>query len=71
MGHKKYHYSHCREGELVKVEIKDSTYKLVYRNTFNCKDKNAILTFLKTLEKFSGFSIYGIIQEKLKVGEWW
>jgi len=71
MVHQKYKYSHCKEGELIKVEIKDSTYKLVYRNTFNCKDKNSIFNLLKTLEKFTGFSIYNLIQEKLKADEWW
>lgn len=64
-------YSHFREGDIVKVEIKDNTYRVLYKNTFNVKDKNGIFALLKSLEKFSGLSIYQIIQEKLKLGEWW
>lgn len=67
----KFEYSHNRTGNLVKVEIRDETYRIIYRNQFNICDKNAIYDLLKTLEKFSGCSIYQIIQSKIEKGEWW
>ena len=68
---KKFKYSHNRDGDTVKVIIRDATYKVVYQNNFNVRDKNAIYALLKSLEKFSGISVYALIQEKLKLGEWW
>ena len=68
---KKGVYLQSKKGDLVKVEIRDETYRIIYRNKFNIKDKNAIYNHLKAMEQFSGFSIQQIIREKLKVGEWW
>ena len=66
-----YSYQHERTGDTVKVEIRDTTYRSIYKNTFNIVDKNAIYNLLKALERFSGMSIYQLIQDKLKLGEWW
>lgn len=66
-----YKYIHLREGDIVKIEIRDQTYRIIYRRTFNIKDKNAILSLIKILEDYSGFSVYQLIRQKLKIGEWW
>jgi len=63
-------YSHWRKGDLVKVEIRDATYRLIYKKRFNIQDKNAILSVVKILEEYSGFSIRELIKEKLNIGEW-
>lgn len=60
-----------RRGLIVKAEIKDETYRKIYKYEFNIKDKNAILNFLKILEQYSGFSIMQLIKDKLNIGEWW
>lgn len=68
---KKIVYRHSKKGDLIKVEIRDEGYNLIYRNKFNIKDKNAIYYHLKILEQYSGLSIPQLIKEKLKIGEWW
>ncbi len=68
---KKMEYLYRREGEIVEVKIKDQTRRVIYKTKFNIGDKNAILKFLGILEKYSGFSVYQLVQEKLKVGDWW
>ena len=64
-------YSHSRTGDTVKIEIKDFTRRTIYKCKFNITDKNAIIYLIKAIEKYSGFSVLDIIEEKLKVGEWW
>ncbi len=64
-------YKHTRSGDKVKVEIRDHTRKILFRKKFNVQNKQAIYEVLKELEKFSGYSIHNLIQQKLKVGEWW
>jgi hypothetical protein len=68
---KKMEYLHRREGDLVKVEIRDETRRMIYRNKFNINDKVAIINFLQVLESYSKFNIAELIREKLRVGEWW
>ena len=65
-----YEYSHNRSGDIVRIEITDFTRRIIYKNKFNIKDKNAIFSLLTILEKFSGISIPKLIREKMKVGEW-
>ena len=67
---KKLTYTHSREGIIVKVEIKDETYRTIYKTKFNIRDKNAILNHLRVLEEMSGFNVVEIIKQKLKIGEW-
>ena len=71
MEKKKIEYSHHRQGDIIKVEIRDFTRRMLYRKKFNVRDKQALLELLEVMEKFSGFSIYNLISEKLKFGEWW
>lgn len=68
---KKLQYSHQRWSDTVKVEIKDFNRNTSYRTKFNINDKNAILNFLQILENYSGFSIAQLINEKMKLGQWW
>jgi len=67
---KKLSYSHSTKGDLVKIEIRDESYKVIYRTKFNMKDKNAMLNHLKVLEEYSGFSVAGIIRDNLKLNKW-
>jgi len=60
---------HYREGDFVRVEIRDHSFRIIYKNKFNIQDKKAILNLLGVLEKFSGFSINEIIKMKLDT-EW-
>ena len=62
-------YMHYRKGDIIKIEIRDETYRILYKKKFNIMDKNAILSLLRTLEEFSGFSIIEIIKEKMKIRE--
>jgi len=64
-------YSHRKEGDVVNVEIRDQTRRVLYRNKFNIKDKNAIISFLQVLEKYSNFSIIDLIKKKMEIGDWW
>lgn len=64
-------YLHYRKGDFVKVEIRDNTYRVVYKTKFYIRDRGKILELFRMLEKFSGFSIYQLIKDKLKVDEWW
>ena len=68
---KKYTYEHTRDGDNVTVTIRDGTYRKLHSQKFNIRDKNQIYSLLKALEKFGAPSIYALIQEKLKQGEWW
>ena len=63
-------YTHTRTGDIVKIEIRDFTRRIIYRKRFNVKDKNAIMQVLSVLEGYSGYSIAGLIREKLKIGDW-
>jgi len=67
---KGFEYKHYRSGDIIKIEIRDMTYRVVYRKKFNINDKNAILNLLVTLEKYSGFSILELIKERMNIGEW-
>jgi len=67
----KMEYSHRKEGDVVNVEIRDQTRRVLYRNKFNIKDKNAIISFLQVLEKYSNFSIIDLIKKKMEIGNWW
>ena len=68
---RKLQYSHTRWGDSIKVEMRDQNRNIIYKNKFNITDKKAILAFLGVLETYSGFTIAELLNEKLKVGEWW
>lgn len=57
-------YQHNIKGNLVKVEIRDETYKVIYKKKFNIKDKNAWWDIINAAEKF-GFSVAMLIRDKL------
>jgi len=59
-------YKQQRQGDTVKVEIKDYTRRLIYRNKFNIRDKNALINLLQMLETYSGFTIIELIKMKIK-----
>jgi len=66
---RKMEFTNRSRGDLIKVEIRDETRRLIYRSKFNIRDKNAIISILQVLEKYSGFSLLALIREKLK-NEW-
>jgi hypothetical protein len=70
MAKKEYEYKHHRHGDTIKVEIRDQTYRVIYRTKFDVGNKIALIQFLEAIEKFSGFSIAELVREKLKIGEW-
>jgi len=59
-------YKQQRQGDTVKVEIKDFTRRLIYRNKFNIRDKNALINLLQVLETYSNFTIIELIKMKMK-----
>jgi len=58
-----------RSGDIIKIEIRDQTYKIIYRTKFNIRDKNSWINFFGSLEKF-GFSVMEIIKEKIMKDRW-
>jgi len=63
---KEMKFSYNRKGDNAKIEIRDETYRLLYRRKFNMSDKNAIYDVLKAIESMGGISINEIIKEKNK-----
>lgn len=60
-------YKHVRRGNTLKVEIRDDTRRLEYRNKINLQDKNAVIEFLLVLEKYTSLSIYEVIKGSLPI----
>ena len=61
-------YSHTRKGDTIKIEIRDEGMMVVYRNSFNLRDKNAMMKIISILEGFSGYQIIDIIKLKYESG---
>ena len=59
-------FSFNRKGDNVKVEIRDETYRLLYRSKFNIVDENAIYDLMKAIEGMGGVSINNLIKRKNK-----
>tara|TARA_R110000824_G_scaffold34907_1_gene110169 strand:- start:768 stop:992 length:225 start_codon:yes stop_codon:yes gene_type:complete len=59
-------FSYNRRGDNVKVEIRDETYRLLYRSKFNIVDENAIYDLMKAIEGMGGISINNLIKRKNK-----
>jgi len=53
-------------GDFIKVEVRDSNYKLLFRGKFNLVNKKEIKKLLVTIEKFSGVDINHMIS----IREW-
>jgi len=69
---KKMESSHKRFGDTLEAIIRDSTRRPSYKNKFNINDDKALIMFLSALEKWrSGKSIAQLLNERIKVGEWW
>ncbi len=62
-------YNPQKKGDVIKIEIKDGSQRLLYKNKFSLNDENAIYNFLKVIEKFTNVSINTIINNKLGT-EW-
>lgn len=56
--------------DIVCVEIKDGSRRVLYKNKFIVSDKRAMLAFLTIIEKFGGYSIYQLIKDKVRIGDW-
>lgn len=55
-------YSHRTNNDEVKVEISDSTRRIIYRLKFPANDKNQWLAIIKIAEKY-GFSIASLFNK--------
>lgn len=65
-------YKHLRKGDVLKIEIRDQTYKLLYKKKINIQDKEALKQILEDLEKFSELKIKELFKEKIKNDQdWW
>jgi hypothetical protein len=64
-------YKHSRNGEMIKIEIRDATYRLLHRATFNIADKNGILNMIGIIEKYTQFSIASLLKLKASGSGWW
>jgi len=65
----KIRYNSRENGDIVLMEIRDSSQRILYRNKFRTTDEDGIYNFLKTFEKFSNISIANLINKKLG-GDW-
>ena len=63
-------YRHQVNGDIMKVEIRDFTFRILYKKRVNLRDINSIYQFLKVLEKFGDFSIAKIIKDRYKLDHW-
>jgi hypothetical protein len=57
---------HTTQGDTMKVEIKDITRRVIYRNKINLSDLTALRRFLSVLENQFGIPLRRI----LKISEW-
>ena len=46
-------YQHHREGDIIKVEIRDGTYRIIYKARFNVRDKQSLLNLLGGLDSLN------------------
>ena len=59
------HFSNFnRSGETLKVEIRDTTYRVVHRGTYKLNSKKDLYALLSMLEKYMPFTINQIINWK-------
>lgn len=55
-------YEHTINGDVMKIEIRDFTRRIVYRNKINLNDKKSVQGLLVMLEKYCPFSVYDLIK---------
>lgn len=65
MGHM---YASHQKGDIVKIEVRDETFRILYRKKFNVSDRNAWWEVIQGIEIF-GFSVVDLIKEKMGIGE--
>lgn len=64
MGDKRTHYSFNRNGETIKIEVRDSTYKVMFRGTYKLNSVKDMYNMFSMLEKFTPYTIHQIINHK-------
>ena len=64
MGKKTSYVNFNSGGETIKIEIRDNTYKVMYRGTYKTNNKKDVYNMLTMLEKFTPFTINQIINWK-------
>ena len=64
MGHKGGNCSFNRQGETIKLEIRDNTYKVIHRGTYKLNSMKDLYYMLSMLEKFTPYTIHQIINHK-------
>ena len=64
MGHKKQFISINRNGVILKLEVRDITYKVLHRGSYRVNNKKDLYYMLSIIEKFSPYTINQIINSK-------
>ena len=64
MGSKQPRISFNQNGETIKLEIRDSTYKVMYRGTYKMNSIKDLYNMFSMLEKFTPYTIHQIINHK-------
>ena len=52
-----------RNCDFVKVEFRDSNFKLLLRGKFDLSNKKEVIKLISIIEKFSGVSLYDLISD--------
>jgi len=53
-----------QDGDTLKLEIRDNTYRIMYRGTYKLNSKKDLYNLLTVLEKFTPYTINQIINWK-------
>lgn len=64
-------YQHFQKGDTLRVEIRDQTRRVIYRNTICLNDKSQMRALLETLEGYSSLNIKELLKDKLEKEDYW
>lgn len=64
MGKKSGHINFNRNGETIKLEIRDNGYKVMFRGTYKMASLKDLYNMFSMLEKFTPYTIHQIINHK-------
>jgi len=64
MGKNQKYVSFNKDGETIKIEIRDNTYKIMHRGTYKTSSMQDLYNMLSLLEKYTPYTINQIINAK-------
>jgi len=64
MGQKGPRLSFNKNGETIKLEIRDNTYRIMHRGTYKLNSIKDLYNLFSMLEKFTPYTIHQIINHK-------